>query len=99
MSPSVRFRAQLWRYAGDSAWHFVTVPKDETEQLRRLSAGLRNAFGSVRVAATIGNTTWRTSVFFDSKAGAYLLPVKADVRRKEGIGAGDDVEVALELDL
>ena len=39
---------------------------------------------------------WRTSVF-PIKAGGYFLPVKADVRRKAGIAAGDEVTVELEL--
>jgi len=57
----------------------------------------------VRVEATIGPLTssgqivvWRTSVF-PLNAGGYLLPVKAEVRKKAGIGAGDEVTVELEL--
>ena len=95
----VRFKAQLWRYSGEAGWCFVTAPKAASESLRRLSKGLRNAFGSVRVRAMIGQTAWRTSVFFDSKADAYLLPVKAEVRRKERIAPGDVVDVALEIEL
>ena len=52
-------------------------------------------FGSVRVEATIGDVTWRTSVF-PMKEG-YILPVKAQVRRKAGIAAGDEVTVGIEL--
>jgi hypothetical protein len=48
------------------------------------------------VEATIGDVTWRTSVF-PMKIGGYFLPVKAEVRRKAGIGAGDEVTVGLEL--
>jgi hypothetical protein len=99
MSARFEFRAKLWRHSGKAAWHFVTAPKDTSEQMRVLSQGLRNAFGSLRVIATIGKSTWRTSVFADTKAGAFLLPVKAEVRRKERIGHGDAVDVTLELDL
>jgi hypothetical protein len=31
------------------------------------------------------------------KSGGYILPVKAEVRRKADIAAGDEVTVALEL--
>ena len=99
MSARFQFRTKVWRYAGESAWHFVTAPKALSEQIRTLSQGLRNAFGSLRVIATIGKTSWRTSVFPDTKAGAFLLPVKADVRRKERIGHGDMVDVTIEIDL
>ena len=52
------------------------------------------AFGSVRVEASVGATTWRTSVFPDKVRG-YVLPVKAAVRRAEGLDVGDDVTVSL----
>jgi hypothetical protein len=51
----------------------------------------------VRVAARIGGTSWRTSVFPDTKRGTYVLPVKQPVRRAEGVSAGDVVTVAVDL--
>jgi len=39
---------------------------------------------------------WRTSVF-PLNSGGYVLPLKADVRRRAGIAAGDEVTVELEL--
>jgi|CXWL01.1.fsa_nt_gi hypothetical protein len=100
MSARFQFSGKLWRHQGDTgAWHFITLPSDVSAQMRALSQGLRNAFGSLRVIATIGKTQWRTSVFADTKAGAFLLPVKAEVRRAEKIGHGDDVKVSVEIDL
>jgi hypothetical protein len=99
MSARFAFTAKLWRHSGKAAWHFVTLPKDVSAQMRALTQGLRNAFGSLRVIASIGDATWRTSVFADAKAGAFLLPVKAEVRRKARIGHGDEVKVTVEIDL
>lgn len=48
------------------------------------------------VEATINDVTWRTSVF-PLNSGGYILPVKAEVRRKAGIAAADEVSVTLEL--
>jgi hypothetical protein len=56
------------------------------------------AFGSLRVSATIGETRWDTSIFFDTKAGAFVLPVKADVRRKESLNLGDSVTCSIALE-
>ena len=50
----------------------------------------------MRVEATIGDVSWRTSVF-PQKSGGYILPVKADVRRRAAIVAGDEVELSLEI--
>jgi hypothetical protein len=91
------FTARLWKYPGKVAWHFVTLPKDESERIKFLTQGEWRGWGSVRVTASVGRTTWKTSVFPDKKADAYLLPVKADVRRKEGIEDGSVVTVSLTL--
>ncbi|MEQ1617326.1 MAG: DUF1905 domain-containing protein [Terricaulis sp.] len=100
MSARFQFRAKVWRHQSDTgAWHFATLPGDVSAQMRALSQGLRNAFGSLRVIATIGKTQWRTSVFADTKAGVFLLPVKADVRRAERIDHGDEVNISVEIDL
>jgi len=45
----------------------------------------------------LGGTQWQTSVFPSKEAGGYLLPVKAAVRKKEGVGEGDVVTVELSL--
>ena len=61
-----------------------------------LLACMHAHFGSVRVRAQIGDVTWQTSVF-PLNSGGYLLPVKAEVRKRAGIGAGDEVTVSLSL--
>ena len=48
----------------------------------RSTTGARRGFGSVRVRATIGSSTWTTSIFPASQAG-YVLPVKRPVRVAE----------------
>ncbi len=90
--------APVWRWGeGKGSWHFLTVPADEAVEIRAHSlSGSRRGFGSVRVVATIGDITWRTSVF-PQKSGGYILPIKADVRRRAGVSAGDDVTVTIDL--
>jgi hypothetical protein len=87
--------APLWLWSGGS-WHFITVPEEQATEIRAHSLLNRGGFGSVKVEATIDDVTWRTSVF-PQKSGGYLLPVKADVRRRTEIAAGDEVTVKLEL--
>ncbi len=92
------FEAELWLWESRSdSWTFVSLPADESEEIKELVGGLRRGFGSVRVRVTIGATTWRTSIFPDAKRGAYVLPVKRDVRRSEALGVGDRAAVTVEL--
>jgi hypothetical protein len=92
-----RFEAELWLHEGEGGWCFLAVPGHVSDDVRARTQGVRRGFGSVRVRVTIGGTTWSTSVFPDGKRGAYLLPVKKDVRRREGLDEGDRVAVELEL--
>jgi len=87
----------IWLWSeGKGSWHFLTVPAGEAVEIRAHSFGTRRGFGSARVEATINGITWRTSVF-PQKSGGYILPIKADVRRRAGISAGDEVTCSLEL--
>ena len=93
----ITLAATLWIWSGESAtWHFMTVPEAIAGEIRAEGFARRGGFGSVRVEATIDNVTWRTSVF-PQKSGGYILPMKADVRRRAGIAAGDEVELILEI--
>jgi hypothetical protein len=89
------FPARLWMTTGDSAWHFVTLPHDVADDIEERTADTRRGFGSVRVSVTVGSTTWMTSLFPDTKAQSYVLPVKKRVRDDEGLRAGDRIEVSL----
>jgi hypothetical protein len=78
------------------SWYFLTID-GETAQAIRAHATNAAAWGSVYVEATIGATTWRTSLFPSKQAGGWLLPLKAAVRKAEKIADGSEVEVVLAL--
>ncbi|MBD3731033.1 MAG: DUF1905 domain-containing protein [Sphingomonadales bacterium] len=105
MSEAITHTAPLWRWTGENngSWHFVTIGGEAGEAIaaheamRRLELGHRRGFGSVRVTARIGTSEWRTSVFPSKAEGGWLLPVKAAVRKAEGLAEGDAVSVTLTL--
>jgi len=94
----------LWTTPGAPAsWHFLTLDGAAGEAIaaheamRRLELGRGRGFGSVKVRARIGGSDWATSVFPSKTHDGYLLPVKAAVRKAEGLAAGDRVAVRLDL--
>lgn len=93
------FKAKVWAQESTGAWHFVTLPASLSKRIRTLTTGLRKPFGSFRVSAKTGRTSWETSLFADTKRDAFVLPVKADVRRKEKIRLGDTIEVSITFGL
>ncbi len=94
-----QFRARVWLYPGDAAWHFLTVPKKESEAMKKRYGAKKRGWGSIPVTVRIGGTEWDTSVFPDSKSGTYLLPLKAQVRRSEGLFEGETADVRIRVRL
>jgi len=94
-----RIKAKVWLYSGAaSSWHFVSVPKKESDYIRERFESEKRGFGSIRVTVTIGTIVWKTSIFPDSKnTGTYFLPLKAEVRKKAGIQDGDTINFTLEI--
>lgn len=78
-------RAKVWLYPGAGGWHFVTLPAKDSAAIKRAFGVAQRGWGSLPVIATVGKTSWKTSIFPDKKIGAYVLPLKADVRKKENI--------------
>ena len=92
------FSAALWRWKGEApaSWVFVTLPADVAFAIKCQAE--RRAWGSVKVTARIGETRFQTSLFPEKASGSYLLPVKAAVRKAEGLHDGDTVAVELTTD-
>ena len=89
----------LWIWKGSDAagrWYFITVPEEQSGEIRAHCLAMMRGFKSAKVEATINGVSWRTSVF-PVKSGGYFLPVKKEVRCKAGIAAGDEVTIELEL--
>lgn len=104
MSETLTYVGKLWRWTGASGsgtWHFVTIDGAAGETLSgtalmRKLEGAGRGFGSLKVQVTIGETAFATSVFPSGERG-WLLPVKAAVRKAEGLYEGEDVAVVLDV--
>lgn len=96
------FTGKVWVWqakTGDkpTRWFFVSVGGQTAAEIKLASLGLTAGFGSLAVRVTIGLTTWRTSIFPERESGGWLLPLKAAVRKAEGIGEGSEIDVTLAI--
>jgi Domain of unknown function (DUF1905) len=92
----LEFDGEIIHWRGPSPHHFVVVPDEESAAIEAEASMVTYGWGAIPVRACIGCTEFGTSLF--PKDGRYLLPVKAAVRRAEGLELGDDVTVRLHLD-
>lgn len=97
MPPKYAIRSKVVPYPGMAAWYFAYVDKKNADVIRKEHSVKKAGFGSIRVAVTLGKTKWKTSIFPDKQSGAYVLPLKKEIRRAEGIDAGDTVRFVLEI--
>jgi len=95
MQKTYQIKEKVWLYSGKAAWHFVTIPTDVATDIDFYFAHIKRGWGSLPVMVTIGNTTWKTSIFPDKKSESYLLPLKAVARKKEYIQVGQEIEVTI----
>ena len=87
---------KVWLYSGGTAnWHFVTLTKKVGQEIKEKYGKSARGFGSIPVEVTVGVTIWKTSIFPDKRAGSYVLPLKAQVRKKEDIEVGEPVTLTI----
>lgn len=97
MAQVYEFTAAVFRWEGNAAWHFVALPEDVTDEIDERHGHSAGGFGSLPVEVTVGATTWRTSVFPDSRRKTFVLPVKKAVRAKEGLEDGVEAVFSLRV--
>ncbi len=91
------FDAQVWEHDGPTAWFFLSLPELITDEIDERFGHRAAGFGSLRVEVRIGATTWRTSIFPDTKRGVFVLPIKKAVRVAEQLSDGAVTEVDLHV--
>lgn len=92
---TVEFTGAIWYWRGPAPFYFVTVPDEQSRELKAVAGFVTYGWGMIPVIARIGKTEWKTSLF--PKDGRYLAPLKDSVRRAETLSEGDTVSVQLEI--
>ena len=77
-----QFSAKTWQHASPGGWHFVSMPKEIAKEIRDALQSEEEGWGRLKVMAEIGNSQWKTAIWFDTKWNTYLLPLKAEIRKK-----------------
>jgi len=93
----IEFNGKIWFWRGPAPWYFVTVPEQQSRDLKVISGLVTYGWGVIPVLVRIGDIEWTTSLF--PKDGRYLVPIKASVRKAEYLEEGDEVTVRLEVRL
>ena len=97
MASSYVFSAALWEWESKTSWYFFSLPEDDADDIDERFGRTAGGFGSIRVEVTIGDTTWRTSLFPSTSEKTYVLPIKKAVRKAEDLKDGTVADVHLTI--
>ena len=90
-----QFTASLWQYNASGGWYFVSLPVNMAQEIRTALKVEEEGWGRLKATACIGNSEWKTAIWFDTKLNTYLLPLKAAIRKKEHLIPGMQVNIVL----
>ncbi len=89
------FSGDVWEWRGPAPFYFVTVPDDEAKEIKAMEKLVTYGWGMIPAIVTIGNTEYSTALW--PKAGRYVVPLKAVVRKAEKIEEGDHIQIQLDI--
>lgn len=75
----------------------MSLPKDMSAEIRSFSKWQEEGWGRLKAEASVQGLNWKTAIWYDTKQQTYLLPIKAEIRKKLNAETGKALEVTIEL--
>ncbi|MDQ5950658.1 MAG: hypothetical protein QG585_600 [Patescibacteria group bacterium] len=100
MKKEFSFSATVEKFNLPASWYFVMVPEKIVKQVKELNPK-KIGYGFYPSFVTVRKSTWRTSLLpMGNKTGEkrYFIALKAQIRKKEGIGLGEKVKIDFVLE-
>ncbi|MEX0931196.1 MAG: DUF1905 domain-containing protein [Candidatus Paceibacterota bacterium] len=91
------FSAVVKEFTGTHPWVYVEVPKTIEKEVFH---GKKNVLAKVKkwnfvpISVSVRNTTWGTSLLPLGNNSGYFIPLKANIRKKEGIVVGKRISLS-----
>ncbi len=95
--PTYTIKSKVWLWSGSASWHFVNVPEEISAEIKYMFGYLKAGWGSLPVKLTVKERVWKTSLFPNNKTNCYIIPIKAEIRKKEKINVDDELEIKIEV--
>ena len=79
------YATKMWKHDSPGGWYFVSLPKTLSKEIRENLKWQEEGWGRMKVSAQIGELVWETAIWYDTKIGTYILPIKSEIRKKTDI--------------
>ena len=88
-----KFSGKIWKHSADGGWFFVSLPRSISKEIRDHLKWQEEGWGRMKAMASVNGHEWDTAIWFDKKKVTYLLPLKAEIRKKAILKLHDIVVV------
>ncbi len=92
---TIKFTGEIWYWRGPAPHHFVTVPPEESAEIKAVERAVTYGWGMIPAVVRIGETEWETSLW--PKNEEYIVPIKLKIRKVLSLEEGDRVSIRLEI--
>jgi hypothetical protein len=89
------FSEKPWQHPSPGGWFFISLPFEMAKEIRTALKSEEQGWGRLNVVARVGNSEWKTAIWFDTKLNTYLLPLKAEIRKKENLSTEKEIDVVI----
>lgn len=87
------FSAKMWKHNSPGGWYFLSLPKILSKEIRENLKWQEEGWGRMKTVAKIGELTWETAIWFDTKMDTYVLPIKSEIRKKSNFKIDQNIEI------
>lgn len=94
---NLEFSGKIWYWRGPAPFYFVTIPQEQSDDIKFISKEVTYGWGVIPAIVIIGDTEYKTSLF--PKDGKYLVPIKAAVRKAEALELDDEISLKVEINI
>lgn len=91
------FKTEMWRHSSPGGWYFVSLPKMMSKEIRENHKWQEEGWGRMKALAQIAALKWETAIWFDTKKDTYILPIKAEIRKKSNLEINNKIEMSISI--
>lgn len=97
LTPKIKysFGGSLYRSSQQGGWYFVAMPQVLSKEIRKNLHWQEEGWGRMKAKAKILDLEWETAIWYDSKIKTYVLPLKAEIRKKANLEIGQKLDVVV----
>ncbi len=92
-----KIKGKVFVWPGDAGWHFVGLDKKTSSEIKQKYKNKIYGAGFIKIKASIGKSIWTTALFPYKTQEIYLLSIKKQIRKKEGVFQGDHLNIVFEI--